>query len=951
MTTTNDTVLGTAVICTALDVEYRAVREHLDGPFDEREKNGTLYQVGTFRTGHGRWVVALAQTGAGNTQAGIELERAISVFHPQIVLFVGVAGGRKDVEPGDVVVADEIYDYESGKDTASEFLPRIKTKAPAHRLIERAKALARDDAWQHRILPATPHPAPKAVIKPIAAGSKVIADQNAATARYLATYCGDAAAVEMEGYGFLHGAYVNDTVQALVVRGISDLLSGKTETADALWQPVASSHAAAFAFELLARHTTPPTPTAGAVPQQLLAAPPRFVGRADQMAELDRALTTPEDASPGAGPGGGATAVISAIGGTGGIGKTWLALTWAHRNLHHFPDGQLSADLRGFSPGQPRHAADVLADFLSALGVDRDHQPTEPDARIALYRTHTTGKRMLILLDNAATPEHVEPLLPGGSTCTVLITSRNRLRGLVARHGARPVHVDVLTDAEARTLLTTALDDAHACVTADAEQAITELIRLCGGFPLALGLISARIRTDPALLDDIVSDLRDLGLDALDDGDPTASLPTVLSWSLRHLTDEQRTLFGLLGIAPGPDTTLPAVVSLTLLSQVHAHMALSALEEASLIERRSQGRYAMHDIVRDYAATTAHDLPDDVRKTALVRVMDFHLHTAQAADRLLAPHRLIQDPGPPASGVHLLPLLDVADAMAWLEAEHATLLATQRIAVVLGRHPVVWHLAWVLETFHLRQARLRDAVASWRAALEAAAHLPDPSARIRAHRFLGLDCSRLGLHEEAIVHLDQALDLAVRHHDLTEQATTHQVLAFAWEPRGDDRRAMIHARHALDLYRALDRPVWEADALNLVGWFATRLGDFDTARGHCLAALTLHRHHNHPAGEAATLDTLGLIAHRTGDHRQAVDHYHQALTQYRTLGYAYEVANTLDNVGHPHAALRQHEQARAVWREALELYREQGRTADAERVQRQLDELGDPGDSVALDLP
>jgi nucleoside phosphorylase len=201
------------------------------------------------------------------------LERAVSVFHPEIVLFIGVAGGRKDVGLGDVVIADEIYDYESGKDTADGFGPRIKTKAPAYRLVERAKSLARDNAWQHRIKPAAPENAPKAIVKPIAAGSKVIADENADTAQYLARHCGDAAAVEMEGYGFLHGAYINTGIEALVVRGISDLLSDKTEAADHHWQPVAAAHAAAFAFELVARHATKPHQhvTASDVPQMVAA--------------------------------------------------------------------------------------------------------------------------------------------------------------------------------------------------------------------------------------------------------------------------------------------------------------------------------------------------------------------------------------------------------------------------------------------------------------------------------------------------------------------------------------------------------------------------------------------------------------------------------------------------------------------------------------------------------
>ncbi|GAA2978525.1 NB-ARC domain-containing protein [Actinokineospora diospyrosa] len=457
-------------------------------------------------------------------------------------------------------------------------------------------------------------------------------------------------------------------------------------------------------------------------------------------------------------------------------------MAWAHRNLAHFPDGQLAVDLRGFSPGEPRDAADVLGDFLAALGVDRDHHPADLDARAALYRTHTTGKRKLILLDNAAAPDQVVPLLPGGDTCTVLITSRDRLRSLIARHSAHPVRVDVLTDDEARTLLAAALDDN----TPESERLITELVGLCGGLPLALGLIAARIRTHPALLGDLVTELRDFGLGALDSADPDASLPTVLSWSLHHLTDEQRTLFGLLGIAPGLDTTLPAVAALMARSPDRTRAALSALAEASLIEHRPLGRYVMHDLVRDYAATT--DLPDELRARATARAMDFYLHTAHTADRLLAPYRPLLRPDPPVDGVRPHALPDAAAATAWLAAEQANLLATQRAAVALGRHHVVWYLAWALDTFLIRQGARRDALDAWRAALEAAAHLPDPAARIHTHQLLGRVCSRLNLHEEATEHLDQALVLAVRQHDAAEQAHTHQVLAADWGRRGDNRR-------------------------------------------------------------------------------------------------------------------------------------------------------------------
>jgi DNA-binding SARP family transcriptional activator len=681
------------------------------------------------------------------------------------------------------------------------------------------------------------------------------------------------------------------------------------------------------------------------VPRQLPAAPRWFTGRDAELARLDQALTAEPDDNPlpsrtGSPTPAPATVVISAIGGAGGIGKTWLALTWAHQHAEQFPDGQLFVDLRGFSPTQEPMAPEVaVRGFLDALGVNPGRIPPDLDAQATLYRSQVADRRMLIVLDNAATADQVVPLLPGSPSCTVLVTGRTRLSSLIDRHSARHLQLDVLDCADARALLAARLGADRVAAEPDA---IDELVELCGGYPLALSISARNAATRPTIpLAEVATELRELGLEILDhDTDPAASLPAVLSWSLRRLTAEHRTVFALLGITPGPDTTLPAVTALTALPPARARKALSALEEASLVERRSHGRYAMHDLVRAYATTTAHQMPDDMRDTAVVRVMDFHLHTAHTADRLLAPTRPLLQPDPPAPGVRPYLLPDATAALAWLQAEHATLLATQRAAAALGRHHVVWHLAWTLHTFHLRRGHRRDALTAWRAAVDAAGHLPDPATRSRTHQILGRACARLGLHEEAMGHLDQALALAVRHHDPAEQAHTRMVLTYVWGNNGGDaRRALDHARHALDLFRTLNLPVWEANALNGVGWSAARLGDFDTARDHCHAALTLHRHHHNPGGEAATLDSLGLIAHRTGDHWQAIDHYHQALTLYRTLGDAYRGANTLNRLGHPHAALGQHDQARKAWQEALELYREQGRDDDAERVQRQLGDI------------
>ncbi|NUT51076.1 MAG: tetratricopeptide repeat protein [Saccharothrix sp.] len=665
------------------------------------------------------------------------------------------------------------------------------------------------------------------------------------------------------------------------------------------------------------------------VPRQLPAPPRWFTGRADHLAALDAALDKQ------------GTMVISAIGGAGGIGKTWLALTWAHRNLDRFPDGQLFVDLHGFSPqGTPTDPALALRGFLDALGIAADRIPVDPEARAALYRSLVAERRMLIVLDNAATVEQVVPLLPGGTTCTVLVTSRHRLPGLTARHGAHPLLLGVLTDAESRAMLVAALSPDR--VAAD-DHAIGELIALCGRFPLALGLVVALGQSGVPLAE-AVAELRRFGLDALDADDPTASLPAVLSWSLHHLTDRQRTVFALLGIAPGPDIGLPAATSLTGLSERETRAVLRALADASLIDPRAGGRYAMHDLVRAYATTLAYDLPDPTREAALARVIDFYLHTAYSVHHLLEPFADPIPPKQPTPGVRPQRLPDLPAAMAWLETEYAHLLAAQHTAVAHRHHHVVWHLAQNLTPFYYRRGHLYDFLAVWLAALDASASMPSSASRIRAYRFVAVAHLRLRQHETALEGLYRALALAEHYHDTTEQALIHTDLGRTWGVFEKHREALDHSRRALDLLRTLDRPADEADALNAVGWHAARLGDYDTARDHCQAALALCRRHHHSEGEVATLDSLAYIAHQTGHYHEAVDRYRQALRLIRALDHPYQVASILEHSGHSHAALGQHDHARAVWREALKLHREQGRVDGVARVQRELDDLDSEGD-------
>jgi DNA-binding SARP family transcriptional activator/Flp pilus assembly protein TadD len=666
------------------------------------------------------------------------------------------------------------------------------------------------------------------------------------------------------------------------------------------------------------------------VPRQLPAVPAPFVGRRDELARLDAAL---HDTAA-------TTVAISVIAGAGGIGKTWLALHWAHRHAKEFPDGQLFVDLRGFSPDSaPMDPAVAVRGFLTALGVESGRVPVDPHAQVTLFRSLVADKRILLVLDNAATTAQVAPLLPGGAACAVVITSRHRLSGLITGHSARHVALDSLSDTEAHALVVDRLDPAR---IAAEPAAVRDLIRFCGGFPLALTIVAGHATIRPQLpLALLAAELDDLGLDALDDTDAAASLVTVLSWSYRALTADQQQVFALLGTAPGPDIDLPAAASLTGMPPRETRMVLHRLEQASLITQDAGGRYRMHDLIRRYAAATAHDLPFEARQAALRRILDFYLYTAHAADRLLTPHRPSIPFDPPAPGIRSHPIPDATAALAWFELEHPNLLAAQRCAASHGRHRTVWQLAWTLASFHMLRGHRHDQLAVWQTVLDAGDHLTDPAVGMIAHRLIGGVHADLGHHGEAIGHLHQALALSEDHHNGTEQAKILHTLGWAWARQGDHQQAMDHVVKALDLYRAHEQQTWEAEALNNLGWYAACLGDHDTARTHCEAALTLFRRHRSLNGMANSLGNLGYTAHQVGHHTEALDYYRQSLALLREAGNIPYEALALTWMGQTYTALGQAGHARAAWREAQELYRQQGRQDDVARVQQQLDTLND----------
>ncbi|MBP2329744.1 DNA-binding SARP family transcriptional activator [Kibdelosporangium banguiense] len=646
------------------------------------------------------------------------------------------------------------------------------------------------------------------------------------------------------------------------------------------------------------------------VPAQLPPTIAGFTGRTGQLGQLDAALakdrTTP------------AAVVVSAIAGTAGIGKTTLALHWAHHIAHRFPDGQLYINLRGFDPQAPTDPGQALDGFLQALGVDPHAIPADRNAKAALYRSLLADRRMLIVLDNARDTEHVRPLLPASSTCMVIITSRNRLDSLAAREGAHRLILDLLSTDEAVALLTSRID--HQRVEAEPD-AVAELIELCARLPLALSIVAACATNQPRLrLSQLVEQLRDerARLDVLDLGDADLNPRAVFSWSYRTLTSRAAGLFRLLGLCPGPDISLPAAANLAGIPTPQTRASLTELARAHLLDEHTPRRYRFHDLLRAYAAEQAtQEETEQDQRAAVQRLLDYYLQTSSAADWHLDHYRDALVLATPRPGVTPGMIANHEQAVDWFTTERAALLAAVDHAARTGMDIHAWQLPWTLTTFLRRRGHWHDWAAIQQTALAAADRLGDRTAQAHAHRLLGTACTWLGHHAAALNHLRQALAIFRQLGEQIDQACTHYDLSFVYEKQGRYTEALTHTLHAWDLYRAAGHHAGQARALNHVGWCHARLGHYSQTLTYCDQALNLHRDLDDPNGEALTLDSLAYAHHHLGHHRQAITHYQQAVVLYRRLGNHYEEAATLHRLGDTHHASGNHPAARYTWQQAL----------------------------------
>jgi DNA-binding SARP family transcriptional activator len=658
------------------------------------------------------------------------------------------------------------------------------------------------------------------------------------------------------------------------------------------------------------------------VPQQLPAAPPHFVGRVRELAVLRQQADG-----------------VTTIEGTAGVGKTALALRFAHEVAGRFPDGQLYVNLRGFDPaGTPADPATAIRDFLEALGIDPQRIPADLAAQAAMYRSVIAGRRLLIVLDNVRDAGQVRPLLPGSPGCLVLVTSRCRLTGLVAHEGARPLTLDLLTLPEARELLSSRLGSVPLAGIAD------EIIELCARLPLALSIAAARAASSAspgtASLGALTEELRDARerLDGLETGDAASSVRAVFSWSYQQLSGAAAHMFRMLGLHQGSDVRIAAAASAAGIPAARARVVLRELTDAHLIMEKDRGRYSFHDLLRAFAAEQAGACDSDAeQRAARRRLQDYYLHTAHAAALLLSPTRrpLALPAAEPGAALETLGGPDAA--LTWFEAEHRTALAFAGS----GDDSYAWQIAWSLSRFFDRGGYWHQWEATERMALAAVCRLGDTEGEAGTHYRLGYALFRLGDHSHAVGHLRQALGMYERLGDRVQQARMHLNLGMAAEDQGFYRDALGHGERALTLIQATDDLGYQALVLNAVGWWHAQLGDYPRAIRYCRKSLDLHHELGNEHGAADAWDSLGYALHGLGRYREAAGCCSRALAIYQRFADRWGQAETLGHLGDISLAEGDPLAASQAWKRALAIY-DDLRHLKADEIRRKLADLSNP---------
>lgn len=670
------------------------------------------------------------------------------------------------------------------------------------------------------------------------------------------------------------------------------------------------------------------------VPAQLPHRVADFTGRATYLERLDAALAATSALS--------GDTLIAAIAGSAGVGKTTLAIAWAHRIKDRFPDGQLYVNLRGFDPAAaPMEPGEAVRGFLDALEVPSQRVPVTVEAQCALYRSLLSKRRMLVLLDNARASGQVRPLLPGSSSCVVIVTSRHDLTGLVATDGAVPTSLDLLTETEAADYLCRRLGPNRVAREPDA---VAELVSLCARLPLALAMVAARAATHPDFsLQALVAELRESGggLDAFAGGEDGTDIRRVFSWSQTGLSFPAAYAFRLLGLHPGPQISVGAASALVEQSCARTRKVLAELARAHLVEEVAPSRFALHDLLRSYACELLEEAEGQAEQDAARgRLIDFYRQSAQRADHLLKPKRCPQLWFSTDAVVPAMPIDNATEALDWFHTERPSLLAITEQAAAAQLDVTTYQLCWALATYLDRQYFWQDLQRIERIALDAARRLGDRRAEAYAERELARAYTWQHRFPEADTHYHRALELFGSIGDLIGTAQTHYSLGWIRGLQDQFDTALSHAETALNILGDDGPPEARAETLNEVGWFYAQVGNANAAFRHCREALALHQRIGHREGEAQTLDSLGFIHHALGRSNEAIRCYREAVARWSELSDRYYEAAALEGLGEVCRSVGRIAEAREAWERSRSLYTEMADPA-ASQVQVRLDQMAE----------
>ncbi|MEU6072832.1 BTAD domain-containing putative transcriptional regulator [Micromonospora sp. NPDC047074] len=651
-----------------------------------------------------------------------------------------------------------------------------------------------------------------------------------------------------------------------------------------------------------------------------------FVGREPELATLRGAVRHATEHPDATDP-----ILIFTIEGMAGVGKTRFALYFAHELVAEgrYPDGQLYVDLRGFTPGQdPATPATVLEEFLSQLGVSRAEIPAGLAERAAMYRHRLAGRRVLVVLDNAADESQVQPLMPGSTGSLILITSRR----ILALDGATPIALETFRQPEALRLLATIAGADRVRVES---QAAEELVARCGGLPLAVTLAAHRLRARPARrLADLVLRMEDerRRLTELSTGD--RAVEAVFALSYQVLDADQRRMFRRLALHPGTDYSAYAAAVLGQATVGYAEALLDHLLREHLLQETAQGRYRFHDLVRAYALRCAHaDESGTDRAAALVRLMRWYLFAADTADRVLDPPRRRRTLTEADAAAVPIVFDDPDAAMAWFESERANLVAVVETAGTLGADAVAWQLSAAMLTFLYLRSHFTEWLAVHRTALDAARRVGDQPAEAAVLNRLGVLHSSMHRPREAIGYHRRALAIRQDLDDQAGQAWTLNNLGVVHSDQGGYPEALECFAEAAALFRRSGDSRGEGLGLANLGDTHRRLGQPREAADCLRRALTVQQRSGDRAGCRYTHVYLGDLHHDLGEDDQAMREYRTALEIFRELGDRRGAATALAGLGRSLHATGQLDAARRCWSDALAGYDEinDPRAADMRR--------------------